>query len=176
MKYAQRQCTLEYNALLWPYWSSLGFIWSRMAWFGLLWHHLTPFGPVQPPYTTFCLFWRVWPCWTLFGRVWPHLTGFGPLWPDSSVPSSGKRGGAREHCSQKEMDRTNLGRRIWAKFTALVAIFIKRAIYRTFLIGPMKNRFLFWNIKVLMKYMFISKEHILNYRNIPSAEVYKENQ
>lgn len=81
-----RQCTLEYNALLWPHWSSLSFIWSLMAWFGLLWHHLTPFGPVLP-----------------------HLTWFGPLRPDSSVPRGGKRGGAREHCSQKEMDRTILG-------------------------------------------------------------------
>ena len=43
----------------------------------------------------------------------------------------GKRGGAREHCSKKEMDRTLLGRRIQAKSTALVAIFIKRAGYRT---------------------------------------------
>ena len=52
-----------------------------------------------------------------------------------------KRGGAREHCSQNEMDQTILGRRILAKFTALVAIFIKRAIYRTFKDGPMKNKF-----------------------------------
>ena len=43
----------------------------------------------------------------------------------------GKRGGAREHCSKKEMDRTLLGRRIQAKSTALVVIFIKTAIYRT---------------------------------------------
>ena len=51
----------------------------------------------------------------------------------------GKRGGAREHCSQKEIDKTTLGGRIWAKFTALVLIFIKSAIYCTFAVGPMKN-------------------------------------
>ena len=33
-----------------------------------------------------------------------------------------KRGGALEHCSQKEMDRAILVRRIWLKFTALVEI------------------------------------------------------
>ena len=47
----------------------------------------------------------------------------------------GKRGGAREHCSQKEMDQTSLGRRIPAKSTAFVAIFIKRAIYCTSAVG-----------------------------------------
>ena len=52
-----------------------------------------------------------------------------------------KRGGAREYCSQKEMDSTLLGRRILAKFTALVTIFIKMAIYFTSEVGPMKNRF-----------------------------------
>ena len=51
----------------------------------------------------------------------------------------GKRGGAWEHCSQKEMDGTIFVRRIWAKFTALVANFIKMAIYRTFAVGPIKN-------------------------------------
>ena len=40
----------------------------------------------------------------------------------------GKKGGAWEHCSQKEMGRTILDRRFWAKFTAT---FIKWAIYRT---------------------------------------------
>ena len=44
------------------------------------------------------------------------------------VVRGGKRGGAREHCSQREMDGTILGRRIWAKFNALAAIFVKRAI------------------------------------------------
>ena len=39
----------------------------------------------------------------------------------------GKRGGAREHCSKKEMDQTILGRRILAKSTALVTIFTKKA-------------------------------------------------
>ena len=52
-----------------------------------------------------------------------------------------KRGGAREHCSQKEMDRTLLGRRIPAKLTVLVTILIKRAIYCTSEVGPMRNRF-----------------------------------
>ena len=137
----KRQCTLEYNAFLWPHWSSLGFIWSCMAWFVHLWHHLTPFGPVQPHLTAFCLVRPVWSCWTLFDPVWPQLTRFGPLRPDSSVARGWKRGGAREHCSQKEIDQTILGRRIPAKFTALVAIFIKRAIYRTFAVGQMKNRF-----------------------------------
>ena len=63
----------------------------------------------------------------------------------------GKRGGAREHCSQKEMDRPILGRRIRAKLTALVAIFIKWVIHRTFAVGPMKNRFFFFalNLKYL---------------------------
>ena len=40
-----------------------------------------------------------------------------------------KRGGAREHCSKKEMDRIIPGRRIWSFSTALVAILINRAIY-----------------------------------------------
>ena len=40
-----------------------------------------------------------------------------------------KRGGAREHCSKKEMDRIIPGRRIWSISTALVAILINRAIY-----------------------------------------------
>ena len=95
----------------------------------------------------------------------------------TAVCRGGKRGGAREreHCSKKEMDRTILSRRIWAKFTILVSIFIKRAIYRTFLVGPMKNRSYFEILKSLW-YMFISKEHILKYRKIPSAEGYKENE
>ena len=38
-----------------------------------------------------------------------------------------KWGGAWEHCSQKEVDQTILGRGILAKSTAFVAIFIKRA-------------------------------------------------
>ena len=66
-----------------------------------------------------------------------------------SIGRGGKSGGAWEHCSQNEMDRTILGRRIWAKFTALVAIFIKRAIYCTFLVGPMKNRSYFEILKSL---------------------------
>ena len=56
-----------------------------------------------------------------------------------SIGRGGIRGGAREHCSQKKMDRTIFGRRILAKFTALVVIFIKRAIYHTSAVGPMKN-------------------------------------
>ena len=36
-----------------------------------------------------------------------------------------------------------LGRRIWAKFTSLVVIFIKRAIYCSFAVGPMKKRLSF---------------------------------
>ena len=39
-----------------------------------------------------------------------------------------KRGGAREHCSHKEMDRIDHGRSIWDKSTALVAIVINRVI------------------------------------------------
>ena len=39
--------------------------------------------------------------------------------------------------------RTILDRRIWAQFNALVAIFIKGAIYCTFAVGPMKNIFFF---------------------------------
>ena len=53
----------------------------------------------------------------------------------------GKRGGAREHCSQKEMDRAIIGRRILVKSPALVMIFSKKAIYHTAAVGPMMNRF-----------------------------------
>ena len=54
-----------------------------------------------------------------------------------NIPSRGaKRGGAREHCSQKEMDRIDHGRRIWDKSTALVAISVKRVIFPTFTHGP----------------------------------------
>ena len=49
----------------------------------------------------------------------------------------GKRGGAQEHCSQKEMDKTTLGRRIQAKSTALVAIYVKRVIVK--LLGQGQN-------------------------------------
>ena len=60
----------------------------------------------------------------------------------NDVIRGGKRGGAREHCSQKEMDGTIFGRRIWVKSTALVAICIKKeAIYRIYAVKPMKNRF-----------------------------------
>ena len=76
----------------------------------------------------------------------------------------GKRDGAREHCSKKEMDKTSLGRRIRAKLTALVLIFKKRAILPLIL-----------NIKVLIKCIFIYKEHISKYRKIPSSEGYKNN-
>ena len=43
-----------------------------------------------------------------------------------------KRGGALEHCSQKEMDRIDHGRRIWDKSTSLVANIIYRVIYPTY--------------------------------------------
>ena len=46
--------------------------------------------------------------------------------------SGAKRGGAWEHCSQKEMDRIDHDRRIWDKSTALVAISVNRVIYPTF--------------------------------------------
>ena len=59
------------------------------------------------------------------------------------VVRGGKRGGAREHGSQKEMDKTTIGRRIRAKFTAPVTIFINRAIYRISAVGLMKNRLFF---------------------------------
>ena len=68
------------------------------------------------------------------------VEGWGDGWVEVVVVRGEKRGGAGEHCSQKEMDQTLLGRRILAKFTALVAIFIKRANYRTIAVGPMKNR------------------------------------
>ena len=47
-----------------------------------------------------------------------------------------KKGGAREHCSQKDMDRIDHGRRIWDKSTALVAIIINWVIHPTFTDGP----------------------------------------
>ena len=65
-----------------------------------------------------------------------------PILRDSD--RGGKRGGAWEHCSKKEMDRTIFVRKIWAKFTALVANFIKMAIYRTFAVAQRKNRFFFF--------------------------------
>ena len=40
-----------------------------------------------------------------------------------------KRGGAWEQCSQKEIDRIDLGRRIWDKSTPLVTISVNRVIY-----------------------------------------------
>ena len=64
------------------------------------------------------------------------------------------------------MDQTSLGRRIPAKSTAFVAIFIKkRAIYCTSAGGPIQNRFFFFVIDI--------KEYVLKYRKIPSAEGYK---
>ena len=45
----------------------------------------------------------------------------------------GKRGGAREHCSQKEIDRIDHGRRIKDKSTIIL---VKRVIYLTFTDGP----------------------------------------
>ena len=42
------------------------------------------------------------------------------------------RGGAREHCSQKEMDRIDLGGRMREKSAALVVISETRVIYPTF--------------------------------------------
>ena len=56
----------------------------------------------------------------------------------------GKRGGAREHCSKKEMDQTILGRRILAKCTALVTIFMKKAFNPTFAVGLMYKIKFFW--------------------------------
>ena len=44
-----------------------------------------------------------------------------------------KRGGAREHCSQKEIDRIDHGRRIKDKSTIIL---VKRVIYLTFTDGP----------------------------------------
>ena len=40
-------------------------------------------------------------------------------------------GGAWEQCSQKEIDRIDLGRRIWDKSTPLVTISVNRVIYPT---------------------------------------------
>ena len=109
-----------------------------------------------------------------------HLIGSNKFVLWSLVYKGGKRGGAWERCSQKEMNRTSLVRRIWAKFTALVANFIKMAIYRTFAVAPRKNRFFFLplicNIIVLVKYISIPKEHILKCTKIPSAEGYKNNE
>ena len=52
------------------------------------------------------------------------LEHFPPKLHGGQLGRGGKRGGAWEHCSQKEMGRTFFGRRIWAKLTALVAIFV----------------------------------------------------
>ena len=66
----------------------------------------------------------------------------------------GKRGGAREHCSKKEVDQTILGRRILAKCTALVTIFKKKAFNPTSSVGldsfPLP---LIENTKVHVKYL-----------------------
>ena len=69
-----------------------------------------------------------------------------------------KRGGAWEHCSQKENDQTILDRRILTKSTALVVIFMKKAFYPTSAVGldsfPLT---LIDNIKVHVKYILRSK-------------------
>ena len=52
-----------------------------------------------------------------------------PIKENETPPRGGKRGGAWEHCSQKEMDGTIFGRRIGAKSTALVAICIKKRLF-----------------------------------------------
>ena len=67
----------------------------------------------------------------------------------------GKRGGAREHCSQKEMAGTIFGRRIWDKSTALVTTFIRKAIHRIYAVKPIII-ILIGNIKVLVKYISLS--------------------
>ena len=61
----------------------------------------------------------------VLGKEHKHADGV-VVQPGEEMVSArgGKRGGAREHCSQKEMDKTTLGRRIQAKFTALALIFI----------------------------------------------------
>ena len=48
----------------------------------------------------------------------------------------GKSGGAREQCPMKEMDRIDLGRRIWDKSTALVTIYVNRVIHPIVTDGP----------------------------------------
>ena len=57
------------------------------------------------------------------------FVSLGVALPQKSKGRGAKRGGAREHCSKKEMDRIIPGRRIWSISTALVAILINRAIY-----------------------------------------------
>ena len=53
----------------------------------------------------------------------------GMIFNESDLDTRGaKRGGAWEHCSQKEMDQTILGRKILAKSTALVEIFVKKSL------------------------------------------------
>ena len=75
------------------------------------------------------------------------------------------------------MDQTSLGRRIPDKSTAFVAIFIERTMYCTSAIGPVrKDSFSLSLIKVIRvraKYISLSKEYVLKYRKIPSAEGYK---
>ena len=60
---------------------------------------------------------------SLFGLIHPKNVGSQPQRAVST--RGGKRGGAREHCSQKEMDKTILGRRILVQSTALEAILRK---------------------------------------------------
>ena len=136
------QCpSLTPLVLSWLHMVSYGLVWPPLAPFDPIWPSTAPFDHILPGLACLTLLDTIWPGFAPFDPVLPHLTRFCPLRQDSSVPRGGKRGGAWKHCSQMEVERTILGRRIWAKFTALVAIFINRAIYRTYFVEPMKNRF-----------------------------------
>ena len=67
----------------------------------------------------------------IYHQDWNTNIGGGPI-------RGTKRGGAREHYYQKEMDRIYHCRRIWDKSTALVTISVNRVIYQTFTDGPNK--------------------------------------
>ena len=82
------------------------------------------------------------------------LEHFPPKLHGGQLGRGGKRGGAWEHCSQKELDWTILGRRILVKSAALVAIFTKKAIYRTSTAGPFTS----------IENIFHFEDNILKYR------------
>ena len=75
---------------------------------------------------------------TIHGHTYPYKTIHGNTYPYKTIHRGAKRGGAREHSSQKEMDRIDHGRRIWDKCTALVMISKNMVIYPTFTDGPKK--------------------------------------
>ena len=90
-----------------------------------------------------------------------------------------KRGGAQEHCSQKDMDRTILGRRILAKSTALVSIIKKKVFLLHFCSWTNEELILLpliENNKVLLKYIPYLKTILKFIGKILSADRYINNE